>query len=86
MQSRIRIGYVVPRFPGQTHAFFWREIAALQRMGAEVQLFSTRPPHSSIQPHSWARDARQRTVYLFPLSFKEVALAVGLLGTAGRPA
>jgi len=28
----MRIGYLVPEFPSQTHAFFWREVQALQEI------------------------------------------------------
>lgn len=60
------IGYLVPEFPGQTHAFFWREIEALERLGAEVVPLSTRRPGAHLTPHSWTRQAQARTVYLFP--------------------
>ena len=39
-----RIGYLVPQFPGQTHIFFWREIAEMEKRGVTPVLFSTRPP------------------------------------------
>ena len=33
MTQGLRIGYIVPQCPGQTHIFFWREIRALEAMG-----------------------------------------------------
>ena len=29
----LRLGYLIPQFPGQTHIFFWRELEALQARG-----------------------------------------------------
>lgn len=60
----MKIGYLVPQFPGQTHIFFWREIAAMEAAGAQVQLFSTRPPPASLMPHGWSERAIARTTYL----------------------
>lgn len=61
-----RIGYLVPEFPGQTHAFFWREIAGLREAGAHVVLFSTQAPEPTACPHSFGPAARAETCYLFP--------------------
>jgi colanic acid/amylovoran biosynthesis glycosyltransferase len=60
----IRLGYLVPQFPGQTHMFFWREIAELERRGASVTLFSTRPPPKGLIAHDWSDAAMKRTEYL----------------------
>lgn len=40
----LRLGYLVPQFPGQTHMFFWREIRALEKLGMSLTKPSTRPP------------------------------------------
>lgn len=61
-----RIGYFVPEFPGQTHIFFWREIAVLEEMGIGVDVVSTRRPPSAIMSHTWTTTAQERTTYLFP--------------------
>ena len=37
MSHKLRIGYVVPQFPGQTHIFFWREVRALEAMGLDPE-------------------------------------------------
>lgn len=60
------LGYLVPEFPTQTHAFFWREAAALRRFGTSVHILSTRSPPADACRHSWAADARGQTRYLFP--------------------
>ena len=60
------LGYLVPEFPGQTHAFFWREIGAIEDAGTPVRLYSTRHPPSGACPHDFAPQAIRRTTYLFP--------------------
>ena len=59
-----KIGYLVPQFPGQTHIFFWREIAELERRGVQVRIFSTRPPPKGLIAHDWSAAAMARTCYL----------------------
>ena len=60
------IGYLVPEFPQQTHAFFWREIGAIEEAGVPVKLYSTRRPSPNTCPHAFASEAIKRTAYLFP--------------------
>lgn len=62
------LGYLVPEFPGQTHAFFWREIDAIEQAGVSVRLYSTRRPAANACPHEFAARAAGRTTYLFPPS------------------
>jgi glycosyltransferase involved in cell wall biosynthesis len=64
----MRIGYLVPEFPSQTHIFFWREICALRELGADLTLFSTRRPKQQMR-HSFKEAAQQETIYLFPPQF-----------------
>lgn len=59
-----KIGYLVPQFPGQTHVFFWREIAEMEQRGAKVRIFSTRPPPKGLIAHDWSATAMARTLYL----------------------
>jgi len=61
----MRIVYLIPEFPTQTHTFFWREIRALRDHGAEIHLASTRQPTVACE-HSWAPDAARETTYLLP--------------------
>lgn len=63
---QMRIGYMVPEFPGQTHIFFWREINSLENMGVNIDIVSTKHPPLKIMSHTWTREAQQRTTYLFP--------------------
>lgn len=62
----LRILYLVPEFPSQTHAFFWREIQALRSRGADVELVSTRRPAKDACRHEFAEAASLQTRYLFP--------------------
>lgn len=73
----MKVGYMVPEFPGQTHTFFWREILHLEKLGIEVDIVSTREPKPEIfAKHDWAAAAKQRSTYLSPLkiNFFELAL------------
>src|SRR5262249_37463523 len=60
----MRMAYLVPEFPGQTHAFFWRERAALRRLGITTYVLSTRRPPKSIISHDWSARAESETFYL----------------------
>ncbi|WP_425039935.1 exopolysaccharide biosynthesis GT4 family glycosyltransferase EpsE [Primorskyibacter sp. S187A] len=71
-----RIGYLVPQFPGQTHIFFWREIAELEAKGVTPVLFSTRPPPPGLIAHDWTQDAIARTTYLGQMSVMDTLRAL----------
>jgi glycosyltransferase involved in cell wall biosynthesis len=87
----VKIGYLVPEFPSQTHVFFWREVRALRAQGVGVQLISTRRPDPSLCRHEFAAAARDETHYLFPPALRtwrlppvgprELAAALGYLGS-----
>lgn len=81
--QKLRIAYLVPRFPGQTHAFFWREVRALEQDGVAVQLISTLRPPRAQRCHSWAPAAMERTLYLIPPRPRGVWLALQTLLRAG---
>ncbi len=80
MPTPLKLGYLVPQFPGQTHIFFWREIAALEAMGVEVQLFSTRPPPRGLIAHDWSDAAMARTTYLGVPGPLDAVLGLAQLG------
>jgi glycosyltransferase involved in cell wall biosynthesis len=75
-----RLGYLVPEFPSQTHAFFWREIEALRGMGVQVSLYSSRRPAPGACRHDFAETAAEQTHYLFPPRW-----GASLLALAVRP-
>ena len=64
----MRIAYLIPQFPGQTHIFFWREIQALRKMGLIVDVVSTRKPPQNIVCHTWSEKAMSQTQYLTPVN------------------
>jgi glycosyltransferase involved in cell wall biosynthesis len=81
----LRIGYIVPQFPGQTHIFFWREIQALEAMGHEVHVFSTRKPPRGLIAHDWSDRAMARTKYLGRVDPLPAAVALAKLTARGLP-
>lgn len=81
-----RIAYFIPEWPGQTHIWMWREITALQELGLEVIVYSTRPPSDRDKArHSFANSAREDTRYIWPRSILNIAI-VTLLCFAFSPA
>lgn len=62
----MKIAILIPEFPSQTHAFFWREVQALRSLGVDVFLISTRRPPAHACRHEFAGSAAQQTFYLFP--------------------
>ncbi len=80
MTEPTRLGMLIPQFPGQTHIFFWREIAELEARGAEVVLFSTRLPPKGLIAHAWSEAAIRRTRYLWPPGAGDVLAALPRLG------
>jgi glycosyltransferase involved in cell wall biosynthesis len=79
----LKIGYLIPEFPSQTHIFFWREVEALVGMNVTPQLVSTRSPRRALISHSWAAEARSQTEYLFPPKVRTALGAVWALFRAG---
>lgn len=77
----VSFGYLVPEFPGQTHAFFWREIEALRRLGAQPCIISTRKPRRAGRTHTWAVPAAAAASYLFPGSPGRLLAASGLIAS-----
>jgi colanic acid/amylovoran biosynthesis glycosyltransferase len=81
MDMKARIGYLVPEFPGQTHTWIWRDRRALEELGVEADLVSTRRPKLIV--HDWAEKAQKITQYLVPLSPRDVRDTVKALVQAG---
>jgi colanic acid/amylovoran biosynthesis glycosyltransferase len=76
-----RIGYLVPEFPGQTHSFFWREVAKLEALGVSPVLMSTRRPAPGLVCHDWTQKAVERTNYLVPPASALAVSAISELST-----
>ena len=64
MRDNLKIGYLIPQFPGQTHIFFWRELMELEKRGVNAQIFSTRLPPPSLMSHNWSQTGIERTIYI----------------------
>jgi colanic acid/amylovoran biosynthesis glycosyltransferase len=69
----LRLGYLVPEFPAQTHVFFWREARELEALGVDLRWLSTRRPFAAC-PHAFGPAAAASTHYVFPPRFS-MALA-----------
>ncbi len=72
MNSCMRLGIFIPEFPAQTHAFFWREMRAIEGMGASVFIVSTKSPKDGSCKHEFVDEASERTKYVFPPTFAGV--------------
>lgn len=81
---KARIGYLVPEFPGQTHTWIWRERRALEQLGIEADLVSTRRPKVSC--HEWSERAMSLTHYLVPFSRRDVSETLKAFVRAGPKA
>lgn len=79
MDRELRIGYLVPEFPGQTHGFFWRELGVLKRLHVTPEVVSTRRPSGQSAQQEWAAEAQSLTTYLAPLTVAEMGMIVGEL-------
>ena len=82
-RETMRITILIPEFPGQTHAFFWREIKTLQATGVSVQVLSTRHPLKAVDCHTWSAAAMAITTYAVPLTLSKLLCAVVTILLAG---
>ncbi len=79
----MKIAYLIPEFPGQTHAFFMRERDELTKRGVKASLYSTRPPENGAAAHEWAAAAAAETNYLTPLTPQHLLRGLGQLLKSG---
>src|SRR5688572_29250921 len=75
---------LIPEFPSQTHAFFWREIQSWRAQGVAVEILSTRRPPAESCRHEWAGEAREQTRYFFPPRLSAGVMAIGRPAGLGR--
>ncbi len=59
----LRMGYVFERFPSFGQTFCYREVAELERQGAELSIFSIRQPTGE-PPQDWDESIIERITYL----------------------
>ena len=83
-----QIGFFIPEFPVQTHAFFIRERLELKKLDVDTVLISTRSPkkQKGLAAHQWAEEASRETTYLFPLNAKHVLSALLEIACSGPTA
>lgn len=67
----MKIGYLVPSFPGQTHGFFWREIKWLEKLHTEIQIISTTRPTDRAN-HAFLSEAQSRCIYLAEFRARDI--------------
>jgi colanic acid/amylovoran biosynthesis glycosyltransferase len=72
----MKIGYLMPEWPGQTHVWTWREISHLRDTGLEVALISTRQPQE-LGKHPFVPQAQAETYYLWPQNVVTLILSLG---------
>jgi glycosyltransferase involved in cell wall biosynthesis len=73
----MRLGYLIPEWPANTHAFFWQEVEALKDMGVDVRVISTRRPPPGSCAHPFANRAMEETHYLYPPRGGEALATLG---------
>jgi len=71
-KGEVRIAYLIPEFPGQTHIFLWRERKALEGIGVKTHLVSTRRPAQTLMAHDWAHEAERNTFYLTDAKLSDI--------------
>lgn len=83
----MRIAYLAPEFPGQTHTWMWRERCHLVENGLDVRMVSTRTPLDRDRArHNWAEAAKADTTYLWPVPPIQIITAILALLTIKLPA
>ena len=71
----MRLGILIPEFPGQTHIMFWREVTALRAIGHDVQILSTRSDRTGLCNHAFAR-CNHGAIYCWPPSLSRVCCSM----------
>lgn len=80
----MRVGYLTSQYPGTSHTFIRREVAALRALGTEVETFSVRPPTSSELEDEIVRREADRTFVILSQSLPTFLIAQ-LAFAFGRP-
>lgn len=80
-QQPLRIGYVLTVFPRLSETFILRELTELERLGAEVTVFSQKPP-LELRRHEAAAVLRAEVLYYAPWTRHWLHMAVSHLAMA----
>lgn len=62
----MRVAYMTGSYPRATDTFIQREVAAVRRLGVDVQTFSVRTPPESDRVGPERAAERGRTIYVLP--------------------
>lgn len=73
----MKVAYLIPEWPGQSHVWTWREISHLRELGLEVEIFSTRHPQQlNRSNHAFAITPEAAAFYLWPMSLPQMILSL----------
>jgi len=81
--SIIKIGYLIPEFPSQTHNFYCRERDEVEKNNISVEIISTKKPSSMVFSTDLASKQNNRTTYLYPLGLKDFCTIIYVLFMSG---
>lgn len=62
----MKMGLMIPDFPGQTHVAMWRVGQAMRELGTEVQFFSTQRAAAQARCHDFLIEEATQTHYVYP--------------------
>lgn len=62
----MKMGLMIPDFPGQTHVAMWRVGQAMRELGIEVQFISTQKAQAQAQCHDFLIKEAAQTHYVYP--------------------
>ena len=82
------MGFLIPEFPAQTHAFFMREREELKKLGVNTKIISTRHPvgMASMASHTWADEAASEASYLSPMTILVILQCLWVILLSGPAA
>lgn len=72
----MKMGLMIPEFPGQTHVAMWRVGQAMRELGTDVQFFSTQRAAVEGQCHDFLIKEATQTHYVYPPNFIAVLIAL----------
>jgi colanic acid/amylovoran biosynthesis glycosyltransferase len=77
--SSMKLGLMIPDFPGQTHVAMWRVGQAMRELGVDVQFLSTHRAAAEARCHDFLIEEATRTHYIYPPN--PVAVLVAMMGS-----
>jgi colanic acid/amylovoran biosynthesis glycosyltransferase len=62
----MKLGFLIPEFPGQTHIAWWRVAMKIRSLGNDVQVISTRQQKTNSRVHPLLTQEMDQTIYAWP--------------------